>query len=938
MVPRRTPVPGSRPGSRGPEGPPARNCRLKRFPRNADTVFVSPPRTPVPVGTVPFVRNGRSRGLAQGAQEAMFDKPWQGSHAGSAPPHVTIGARELIESAPDIIFCCDAEGRFQWLNSAVESHLGQRSADLLGGSFLALVPEGQRRRVARHFIGQRRRRTETSEADVTLMNGEGELQVSVRVRRVERPDGEVLFVGCARPVAAGVVSAGWAGPYAGAAPAAFEAGGADAWAGGHDAAGAAPFAPSAGPGGPQAAELTARLDEARSEAELKTDFLNTMSEELRTPINGIIGMAQLLLETELDTDQRSFIEVIQNSSQALLNLVNDTLEFTRLDRDALDVQRLDFDLRHTVEEVAALVAPLANERGLAFDCRVRHDAPPLLQGDPARIRQVVCNLATTALKLSSSGGLSMNVEREHEDDERVLLRFAIVHSALNGADPDIAPILEAWSRADDAQARRQGGASLSLAVARKLVVNMDGEVGLVREGDTGTRFWFRIPLDKQGAVREMPAPAQDVQLRGARVLVVDPSGESREETMGMLAAWGCRPEGVPSHTEALVRLRGEARGADPFRLAMIEMQLPEVDGAGLGRIIHEDESLAGTRLMLMTSIGNRGDAERVRESGFSAYLLRPLTWSQIYDAVVDVMKAAPAGPAQDPSRLVTRHSVAEARRGRVRILLVEDNQVNQLVALSALQRLGYSVAKAENGAQAIEAMERDEFDLILMDLQMPQVDGYRATAALRARERGRQRTPIIAMTATATAEERRRCMDAGMDAYLSKPLDLGQLTSIVEEFTQAAGAVRLGAADVEPIHESPSPGATALQLVDPEPGAEEKLALDTVRLEESCMGIPALRETLLKAFLDDVHPRIERLRQAVQMRDPKQIEFEAHGLKGMSATIGAAACADVFGRMEGLARDGRTDAVVEDFARAEREVERAIEFVRRYEEILKRAA
>lgn len=860
----------------------------------------------------------------------MFEKPWQGSHAGSAPPHVTIGARELIESAPDIIFCCDAEGRFQWLNSAVETHLGQRATDLLGSPYLALVGEAERHRLARFFLRQRRHRQELVEADVPLIAGDGrELRFSARVRRVERPDGEVLFIGCARPAAAARASAGWAGH-------GTPAGTAHDWAGGAGAG--VPRPPSGGSGGTQAAELTARLDEARSEAELKTVFLNTMSEELRTPINGIIGMTQLLLETELDADQRSFIEVIQNSSRALFNLINDTLEFTKLDGDALDVQHIDFDLRHTVEEVAALVAPLANERGLGFDCRVHYEAPSLLQGDPARIRQVVCNLATTALKLTSAGGLRVQVEREHEDDERVLLRFTLVHSGLDPSDADIAPILEAWSKADDTQARRQGGASLSLAVARRLVANMDGDAGLAREGGSGTRFWFRVPLDKQGSAPPAPAPAQAVQLRGLRVLVVDPADETRDESIGMLTAWGCRPEGVGHHSEALARMRAEAKSGEPFELAMIEMQLPEVDGAGLGRIIREDASLAGTRLMLMTGIGNRGDADRVREAGFSAYLVRPLSWSQIYDAVVDVMKAAPADPGRDATRLVTRHSVAEARRGRVRILLVEDNQVNQLVAESVLQRLGYTVVKVSNGAHAIEAIERDQFDLILMDLQMPEVDGYRATAALRARERGRQRTPIVAMTGTATVEERRRCMDAGMDGYLSKPLDLGQLTTLVEGFTQGEGVPRLGTADVEPLEVGTQPAAPALEPIDPAGEAQETTALDTARLEESCMGIPALRETLLRAFLDDVHPRVGRLRQAVQLRDARKIEFEAHGLKGMSATIGAAACADVFGRMEHLAREGELEPLVEDFACAEREVERVIGFVKHYHEILKRAA
>ncbi len=854
----------------------------------------------------------------------MFDKPWQGSPS-SSTPHVTIGARELIESAPDLIFCCDAEGRFQWLNSAVESHLGMKAANLLGGSFLSIVAEPSRRAIARTFLRQRRRATEVVTADIVLTTGDGNaLPFSARVRRVERPDGDVLFIGCARPAAPADPprgTPGWAGPYGGEAGAGAGVASADA---------------------SHSSDLSARLDEARSEAELKTDFLTTMSEELRTPINGILGMAQLLLETELDADQRSFIEVIQSSSGALLNLVNDTLEFTHLDKDALDVQSLDFDLRHTVEEVAALVAPLANEKGLGFDCRVHYEAPSLLKGDPARIRQVVCNLATTTLKLTSSGTLHIQVEREHEDDERVLLRFGVTQSGLDSADPDLALVFDAWSKSDDAQARRQGGASLSLAVARRIVVNMDGEVGMAESPEGGVRFWFRIPLEKQAAARTAAAAAESVQLRGLRVLVVDPSTESREETIGMLTAWGCRPEGVPNHTEALTRLRAEVRSGQPFRLALIEMQLPEVDGAGLGRIIRDDTSLDDTRLMLMTSIGNRGDAERVREAGFSAYLLRPLQWSQIYDAVVDVMQTAPA-PDRSGTPLVTRHSVAEARRGRVRILLVEDNQVNQLVAESVLQRLGFTVVKASNGAQAVQAIEGDQFDLILMDLQMPEVDGYRATAALRARERGRQHTPIVAMTATATAEERRRCMDAGMDGYIGKPLDLGQLTQMVERFTQDSGVPRLDAADAEPVETAETPAtetpATPPPARNDSSGEDQRPpALDPTRLEESCMGIPALRETLLKAFRDDVRPRVERMRQAVQVRDAKQVEFEAHGLKGMSATIGAAACADVFGRMEALAHEGNVDRVVESLAQSEQEVERVMDYIRRYDQILKRAA
>lgn len=864
----------------------------------------------------------------------MFEKSWQGSPP-APPPHVTIGARELIESAPDLIFCCDAEGAIQWLNSAVETHLGYRPADLLGRPFHSVVSEAERDRVLKFFMRQRRDRTEITTSELSLASSDGkDTPFSARVRRVERPDGETLFVGCARPLTGDSRSASpYAGPHSGAA---LSLSGAEEWSGGSAATGAGVLRPLATPrpGATSNAELSARLDEARSEAELKTDFLTTMSEELRTPVNGILGMAQLLLETELDADQRSFIEVIQNSSRGLLNLVNDTLEFSQLEKDTLDIQSIDFDLRHTVEEAAAIIAPLANEKGLAFDCRVHHEAPSLLRGDPARIRQVVCNLATTTMKLTAAGGVRILVEREHEDDERVMLRITTTCSGLNGTDPDLARVFSAWTALDDTEARRQGGAGLALAVGRKIVRNMDGEVGFGDLAEQGVRFWFKVPLEKQGAARSAGDAMDEVQLRGLRVLVVDAAQAAREESLGMLAAWGCRAEGVSTHTDALARLRAEARNGTPFQLALIEMQLPEVDGAGLGRIIRDDASLGETRLMLLTAVGNRGDADRVREVGFSAYMVRPLSWAQLYDAVSDVVRQEGTAP------LVTRHSVAEARRGRVRILLVEDNQVNQIVAESVLQRLGYKVVKAANGARAIEALEQDEFDLILMDLQMPEVDGYRATAAMRARERGRHHTPIVAMTSTATAEERRRCFDAGMDGYLSKPLDLGQLTALVERFTHGEGQAPEEETAVLAAPATPDAGTAlaGLELTDTLGAQQQRPALDTARLEESCMGIPALRDTLLRAFLDEVRPRMDRMRHAVQMRDIRQVEFEAHGLKGMSATIGAAGCAEVFNRMENRSREGEVDGIVEWLAQAEQEVERTIAFIQKYDEVLRRAA
>lgn len=900
----------------------------------------------------------------------MFEKPWQGGQPGSSPaPNVTIGARELIEAAPDILFACDEHGRFQWLNAAVESHLGKRPADLLGRSFLDLVPEGGRKEAARFYVRQNREQVELTSCDLVLEAEQGAATTfSTRVRRVIRPDGDVLFVGCARPAAASApaaagsagASAGFAGPYGGG----IELSTPDEWAGGNPAVGAGTLAPDPSTvpvveGDAQ--DLSLKLAAARNEAELKSDFLNTMSQEIRAPMNGILGMTQLLLETELDPDQRSFIEVIQNSSQSLLNMVNDTISFTKAEGDNLDVQVIDFDLRHALEEVASLVAPMANERGLGFDCRVSHEAPSPLRGDPALIRQVVLNLANAAIRLTESGHVGINAERTHEDDSRVSLRFTIQDTGLTLEDPEIAKVFEAWSTPDLSNARRHGAAGMALGLARKIVESMGGEVGATTsrsgDGQGGTKFWFRLPLEKQ--LSEAPAEVDgvDVQMRGQRILVVDPSAESRDQTAGMLTAWGCVPECVPNHSEALTTMRRAVQEGNPFAMAMIEMQLPEVDGEGLGRIIRDDASLNDTRLMLMTSAGSRGDADRVREVGFSAYLVRPIAWSALYDAFVQVMKR-PAVTGE-PRGLVTRHSVAEARRSRVRVLLVDSNPVNSLVAQSVIKRLGFAVETATTGKDAIAAAENGQYDLILMDLQMPDIDGLQTTAALRARERGHQHTPVVAMTSTANAAERKRCMDAGMDEYLTKPLDLGQLAGAVERFTGNPAPQPLEAADVEsidisvdtdaaneeapaaetPAEESPAPAeAPEMVLTDADGSAREMPALNTSRLEDSCMGIPALRETLLKAFLSDVRPRLDTLREHVEQNQARRAEFEAHGLRGMCATVGADACRAAFTEIEDCARGGDLSNAMSLIERAAHEVGRAEEYIRRFEEISKRAA
>jgi signal transduction histidine kinase/DNA-binding response OmpR family regulator/HPt (histidine-containing phosphotransfer) domain-containing protein len=709
-------------------------------------------------------------------------------------------------------------------------------------------------------------------------------------------------------------------------------------------------------------QLMIELEGARATAQAKGELLATMTHELRTPLNGMLGMAHLLLETELDRDQRGMVEVLHHAGESLLGLVNDTLDFSRVEAGELELERLPFDLRVTTNEAGALLAPLANEKRLHFECEVHEEVPSRVWGDPGRLRQVLLNLGGNAIKFTERGRVRLAVERVREDEREVTLRFEFQDTGIGMTKEQRGRIFKAFHQADPSVARRYGGTGLGLAISSQLVSLMGGTVGVESAPGQGSTFWFDVTLEKQGAAVHAPQTAQTrPQLAGLRVMVVEPSPAMRRLYLGRLELWGCRVELAENAEVGLVMLQDAAEADDPFRVALIERQLPGMDGEEMGTAIRADGACERTLTVLVTSVGRRGDAARARERGFSAYLSKPLDWEQLAGALTEMLRRAETAAAGATPELVTVHSMAEAQRSGLRILLVEDSAVNQLVTQWTLKRLGYGLQIAPTAREALKAWRRERFDLVLMDIHLPDGDGYTLTRELRLCEAAGCRAPIVAMTGDIEPGDRDKCIAAGMDEYIPKPVDLGLLCRVVNRLTGGEadtggeasvvapsrdtadpGRVAVAVDDASLLHEieaaGMAPTVTSLSSADVMPLDEDPLrdelatdmprpALDLARLEETSLGIPALRDSLLSTFLNDVRPRLEQLALAVNGRDAHRVEFEAHGLKGMCATVGATACAELFAQLERMGREPALDLAPSLLKRAHLEVTRTERYI-----------
>ena len=766
--------------------------------------------------------------------------------------------RRLFESTPEATVIVDGDGRIVLMNSLTEQLLGYRRDEILGEPIEVLIPEHLRAVHAHHreryAQAPRPRRMEESRNLYGRRKDGTEFPMEISLSPLETDEGTLVSA-----ILCDVTGRKRA-----------------------------------------EAELKQAKEAAEAANRAKSDFLATMSHEIRTPMNGIIGMAELALDTDLTPDAREYLTMVKASADSLLDVLNDILDFSKIEAGKLDLEARDFAPRDILGATLKTLAVRAQKKGLELACRIDPDVPEIVMGDGGRLRQVIVNLVGNAIKFTGRGDVTVAVERESPASPDVVrLHFTVTDTGVGIPAERQQAIFDSFEQADSATTRKYGGTGLGLTISSRLVDMMDGRIWVESQVGRGSTFHFTARFGVSAAGE--PAAIAPSLLAGLPVLVVDDSAAHRHILEQTLIGLEMRPTLADGGLAALDAVRRGRTARTPFALALVDAHMPEMDGFTLIEATRGDTPLAGAIIMMLDVVDPASHAARCRTLGVATHLTKPIKQSDLIAAITATL-GRPAPADDGPARAVAASPPASRR---LRILLTEDNAINQTLSVRLLEKRGHTVVAADNGKEALAALGKGTFDLVLMDVHMAEMDGFEATAAIRDTEQATgAHIPIVAMTADAMTGDRERCIKAGMDAYVSKPIQPARLFAAIESVVPAVAAT--------------APVAATAALA----GAAAVPVIDTAMLVEQFDGDTELLQDIVRLFHDRCPAMLSNIRSAIGRRDGKALELAAHTMRGSVSMLAASAASDAARQLETIGRRGDLSSSDRACAHLETEIRR----------------